>query len=82
MLNSILLILAVIPLVAGSLFHAVAFMLAVAALVNLVSRVRRGMETGFPGTPLARHAKLAVPALAVLAADAALLWLAAGHSLA
>lgn len=77
-MSSILLICLAIPLVALSLFHAAAFMLAVAAVVNVVLCVPRGLKSGFPGPVFTRHAKLAVPALAVIAVDAGLLWLAAG----
>ena len=82
MFNWILIPLVAIPLAAGSLLHAAAFMLAVAAVANTAHSFRRRLGPGFPGRPLRRHAKLAVPALAVLAADSVLIWLAANGPIA
>ncbi|WP_461210007.1 hypothetical protein [Desulfocurvus sp. DL9XJH121] len=74
----ILIALLAVPMAAGSLLHAAAFMLVVAAVVNIFSALRRGIAPGFPGKPLRRHAKLALPALAVLAADGVLYMLTTG----
>lgn len=78
----ILAALALLPLAAaaGSLLHAAAFMLCVAGFANVAHTARRKPVPGFPGRPARRHAKLAVPALAVLAVDVALLWLATNGS--
>ena len=80
MTSWILIALVALPLAAaaGSLLHAAAFMLAVAGFTNVAYATRTGEGSAFPGRSFRRHVKLAVPALAVVALDATLVWLATG----
>lgn len=74
MMSSLLVVLSGAALVAGALLHAMTFMLVIAGCVYCVGRIRRSEAiAGFPGNVKARHVKLAVPAVAVLLADAVIL---------
>ncbi|MFK4765592.1 hypothetical protein ACI3L3_12560 [Desulfobaculum sp. SPO524] len=82
MLNTVVFILMGLGLAVGSVLHGMLFILLVAGGVHFSGVLIRRSATGgaFPGGCMVRHAKLALPALGVLAADAAVAYVAV-HSI-
>lgn len=80
MLSTMLVISGAMALVAGAMLHAITFMLLISGIVYGVGKIRRSEAVaGFPGNVKIRHAKLAVPALAVLIADVAIIYASHGN---
>lgn len=79
MLNTVVFTLMGIGLAAGSVLHGLLFLLLLAGGVHfggLIVKRSKAAGGAFPGGCIVRHAKLALPALALVVADAAIAFIA------